>query len=204
MAKTILKYLKTVQLPAVKSLVAATKFKTGTHDGVKITWRGDNFKNHFLGINQYHTLAVKLRVHQLRQAAKDPAIIEALGGEGLVETTLAHLWAMLKQQGQGEDKDGGLLVNCNANIFYIRDVDNQLWAVGCRWRAGYGWDVEALPLAYPYAWRAGARVFSRDSDSQSLEIAKPQTLRYFDTLIPKIELAGSAVKKLLKHLGVQE
>jgi hypothetical protein len=201
----ILKYLKTVELPAVKKFLAKDKFQIGTHDGVKIAWLGDNFKNHFLGIKGVNIPATKLQVYNLREASQDLAIIAELGGEGLVETTLAHLWAMLKQQGQGEDKDGGLLVNGYANIFYIHDVDNHLWAVRCYWDAGDGWDVGASPITYPRDWRAGHRVFSRDSDPLALEVpgsVGSLHLSSFDSLNAKIDLIGSDVKKLLKHLGV--
>jgi len=83
-----------------------------------------------------------------------------LGDSRSYSTTLVDLWAMLEKQPGGEE--GALLVNGYANIFYIHDVEGNLWAVGAYWNSDVGgWCVYASSVEYPYGWLDGRRVVSR-------------------------------------------
>jgi hypothetical protein len=156
----LLEPMTMVSAPAVANFNAKTRFKDGkTIEGVKFWSTGSNFDAHFMGKTEKDVPAVQLRAHKLRKGAKDPEIIEALGGEAIVETNLATMWEMMKKQGQGEE--GDLLVNGYANIFYIRDTKGDIWAVCCDWGAGCGWSVGACAISDPFDWSAGDRVFSR-------------------------------------------
>lgn len=158
-----LELIKHVQLPAVKAFSAKRCFVTrDTPEGVKLGWISFSFQQVFLngvGHNEIDIPASELRVHRLRKRSKDETIIDALGGEEVAETYLAHMWEMMKIQGQGQQ--GDLLVNGYANMFYIRATNGKLWTVRCRWIARYGnWCVGARPIALPCWWSIGSQVFS--------------------------------------------
>lgn len=155
----LLEPMTMVSVPAVPRFKAKDKFREGkTVDGVKVYGTGSNFDAHFMGKVEKDVATMQLRAHKLRKGSKDPAIIEALGGTGLVETSLAQMWEMMKKQGEGQE--GDLLTNGYANIFYVPDTEGVIWAVGCSWR-GSSWGVGAGPLSFPFDWYAGHQVFSR-------------------------------------------
>lgn len=157
-ANALLELVTTTQTPAVEAFNAKEKLAIGTQDGVKIVWHGDNFKMHFLGKCELDVPAQELRVHKLLEKSLDAPIIAELGGEKLVETSLATMFEMLKKQGQGQK--GSLLTNGYANIFYIKDDAGTLWAVYARWYGG-GWDLFALSVTDPDSWPRVSQVVSR-------------------------------------------
>ncbi len=71
----------------------------------------------------------------------------------------AHLAGMIQCQPGG--MEGPLLNNGYANIFYVRGVSGEVFAVRVRWVAdGRGWGVDAYRLD-DGRWYAGHRAFSR-------------------------------------------
>lgn len=120
--KKVLFLVTMVATTAVKSFVAQNKFRIGETDGVKIGWLGENFKKNFLSVVEVGVAGVTLRIHRLEKDSLDAPILEELGET--METALARMWGLLKKQGHGQK--GALLVNGYANIFYLRDVDNEL------------------------------------------------------------------------------
>ncbi|HOX40943.1 MAG TPA: hypothetical protein PK263_01995 [bacterium] len=158
-APDLLEFVTAIELPAIETFSASDHFQVGTVDGVTIGWIGDNFRQAFLGKTETCVVSATLRVQRLIKASVDAPIIAELG-EAQVETSLAHLWELLKLQGHGQK--GVLLTNGWAYIFYIKDAAGVLWAVYCDWDsvAGY-WSVEAYPVAYPYRWDDGHWVVSR-------------------------------------------
>ncbi len=155
----LLEFVTQVRADAVKQFIAADHFKAGqTINGVKYhSSFGDNFNLHFLPKIEENVQAVDLQVHRLLRNSKDLGIRTEIG-EDKEETNLAHLHHLLTLQGNGEK--GVLLTNGYANIFYIRDMDGNLWAVGASWDDG-GWDLGAYSVEYPNDWDAGRQVFSR-------------------------------------------
>lgn len=157
--KKILTLVATVKDVAVESFVALDKFREGkTTDGVRVAWFGDNFKKNFLGKTEKSVAPTTLRIQKLEKNSPDAPILTDLGDTA--DTFLANLWELLKKQGSGQK--GILLVNGYANIFYIRDVHNELWAVHASWDAGNdGWYVGADSVTSPGGWDAGCQVVSR-------------------------------------------
>lgn len=162
----------TIETPAVEEFRAIDNFRVTSDKDRKtaevvIGFIGDNFKNAYLGKGgkiEENIPAGKLQVNKLRRASVDGPIIAELGGEALAETTLAEMFHTLKLQGRGQK--GALLTNGYANIFYVRDTEGNLWAVGCRWDSGYGdWLVDAYSFTLPSRWDAGRQVLVRDSGS---------------------------------------
>ena len=143
---------------AREKFVVADHFKKGN---AGIYYLGDNFKKWFGSKVEENVPAATLSSHQLTQNSVDGPIKAELG-EGH-ETFLTWLFQMIEAQADG--CEGELLVNGYMNIFYI---DGRV--VCARWDAGYGWHVNAYEVSYPYAWRDGFRVFSRNS-LKSLETA---------------------------------
>lgn len=138
----LLEFITTVTVPATKRFIAKDHFKIGTTDGVKIAYLGDNFKKVFLsgdGKIEENVTGGDIRVYKLLSSSRDLGIRSEIGEEN-EETFLAHLKSLLKLQGSGEE--GALLINGYANIFYIRDTEGVLGAVGADWY-GVGWYVYA-------------------------------------------------------------
>lgn len=158
--RRILEFIKTVVVSATPRFVASDHFKVDVSPEakVKIAFIGDNFKDNFLGTTEEDVLPTKLRIHRLTESSLDAPIIAALGGRH--ETKLAHLHQLLLRQPKGEE--GDLLTNGYANIFYIRDATNKLWAVDVGW-SDAGWRVSAFSVEDPHGWLDGRQVFSRDS-----------------------------------------
>jgi hypothetical protein len=156
----LLQFICSIEVSAATEFIAAEHFKVGTMvDGVMISQSmGDNFKEHFLPKIEKGVAKATVRVHKLLSDSRDIPIITELGGEDVAESSLAHLWQLLKFQGKGEE--GALLVNDWANIFYIGDINSNLWAVSAYWCHG-GWFLYALSVEYPSPWYAGRQVCSR-------------------------------------------
>jgi len=144
------------------SFVARNHFVVNTKNNapVKISYLGDNFKDWFFGKQEQPFGGSTLNYGKLSCWSVDGPIIAELGGEEKAETTLTELFALMEAQKNGED--GPLLTNGYANIFYVRDVNGVLRAVGAGWSGG-GWDVGATPVTSPREWRGGDQVFSRSS-----------------------------------------
>lgn len=145
-----------------EKFVAKDKFCKDSKE-VKFYGIWDNFTNWFLAGNgkiEEPLSEQGLRYGNLTESSVDGPIIEELGGEAKVETTLTELFVLLKKQPNG--KEGDLLTNGYANIFYIKDAKGELRAVFVFWLDD-GWVVSASSVEGPLGWRAGRRVFSRNS-----------------------------------------
>ncbi|MEK9158208.1 MAG: hypothetical protein AAB638_03460 [Patescibacteria group bacterium] len=154
----LLSLVATVSVPAVDKFFASVAFGDNNAAGIKF-YLGSNFRENFLTKIEENISATELNIHTLIRASKDAPIRAELTPE-LEETTLRHLYELLKKQPQGQA--GALLTNGYANIFYIRDASGNLWAVGARWGADFReWDVDAVSVARPRDWNAGDRVGSR-------------------------------------------
>jgi len=170
--ESILEFVSTVSIsPTTGPFVAKERFVVNTKRNapVKINYLSDDFISRFLlgeGKTEDPIGEQTLRSHKLRQSSVDGPIITELGGEAKAETTLTEVFSPMEKQKNGED--GVLLNNGYANIFYIRDQNGLLCAVGARW-VGVGWYVFACSVEAPGRWFGGCRVFSRDSALSPLE-----------------------------------
>ena len=175
---SILELVSTVGVAATTSkFVAKDKFVVNTKRNaqVKISAVWDNFTAWFLSGNGKTEDPISeqvLRYHKLRQSSVDGPIIDELGGAEKSETTLSEMFSLMEKQGKGED--GVLLNNGYANIFYIRDQNAVLRAVGVYWLDD-GWGVDAFSVEGPDRWRDGYQVFSRNSVLESSEPSAPAT-----------------------------
>ena len=156
----LLKHLRDVSLSPVVRFSAVEKF---AKDNPKVKfWDFDkNFTDNFGHRVEPNVPAATITVNRLERRAKDPEIKAELAGETkrIFAISLAHFYAMIEAQGQGEA--GPLLVNGYANIAYIDGMDN--WAVSAYWYAGYGWSVNAYPVDGPSPWYDEDVVLSRKS-----------------------------------------
>lgn len=157
----LLKLLGTVAVPAIEEFTVGERFVVDTSEKttVKISRIWDNFRKWFLDTRVPSTEATTLYKYRLQQDSLDSMILDYLGGEEKAEITLAHVFALMRQQPNGEN--GELLTNGYANIFYVRDITGVVRAVYVRWH-DYGWDVSALEVSFPYGWFEGSHVFSRN------------------------------------------
>jgi len=158
----LLGFIATVNISARTDKFIAKDFfeiDTSRKAKVKISYLGNKFKAQFLGKVEELQSKVTLRYSRLNKASADEPIIVELGGETKVETTLSNVAALMENQGNGGA--GVLFTNGYANIFYVRDVNGVLCAVGVCWDDG-GWCVSAFSVDRPSLWLDGRRVFSRN------------------------------------------
>jgi len=161
----------TLTQPVEDTLVPATtepfsvryQFKAGA--GVKFATIWDDFRAHFFGKVEAPRPAVKLRKYKLLAFAPDGPIIEELGGETGVESTLSTAFALLRRQPGGQP--GFLQTNGYANIFYVRDDQGVLCAIRIGW-AEDGWVVDAIPAADPLAWNGKHEIFCPVPDASNI------------------------------------
>ncbi|MEX2010465.1 MAG: hypothetical protein WD874_01520, partial [Parcubacteria group bacterium] len=127
--ENVLTLLSTISLPAQPRFVARDHFKVDTNNSaeVKIAFLWDDFQHYFLGKIEGEAPEAELAIRQLDKDLLDKDIRAEIGADK-EKTTLSQLWALLELQGHGQE--GKLLVNGYANIFYIRDAKDNLWAVG--------------------------------------------------------------------------
>ena len=155
-ASNLLRFVTTISVPGVPKFVAKDRFVSS---GTITFYLDDNFKTHFLSKVEENVPAADLAVHTLTSYSLDEPIRKELGAQR-EETTLAYLYELLSRQPKGES--GVLLTNGYATIFYIKDANGKLWAVGVGWDSRYGeWHVRADSITYPDEWHGGYRVFSR-------------------------------------------
>lgn len=145
--------------PAVSDTFKADETFFNKKSGVKMVEHGSNFTSWFTGKVEEGVPAEILVAFVLTQGANDTEIITDLGGEEKAEVTLAEIWRLIERQASG--REGVLLTNGWANIFYVRDVNGLLRAVGVGWYDD-GWGVYAYALD-GFSWYVGGQVFSRNS-----------------------------------------
>ena len=145
----------------MKTLKSSEEFVEGKND---IVWIGSNFKEHFHGLTFNESPSKGLKTRVLGKQMNATKILSELRPEPV---SLGDVLAALKTL----DKSGWY-------IFYVEDMDDELWAVYADWLAAYGgWGVGASSVADPSRWNAVYQVVSRRfSDT------KKQTLSPSDTL----------------------
>jgi len=149
-------FIGTIVIPATTGPFAAReKFVVGNAQA-KISWIGSNFQEWFFGKTEEPVAATELRYAKLTRSSLDAPILEELGDKA--EASLSQMYALMARQANGQE--GVLLTNGWANIFYVRDINGGLRAVGVVW-GGDGWGVGASSVTDQRRWRDDNRVFSR-------------------------------------------
>lgn len=158
----LITHLGTITTSATtEKFVAREKFTKGSEE-VNFWGFGSNFEQWFLDKVEEPIDQQELRYGKLEKNSVNGPIIKELGGEVKAETTLSEMFSCFKKQPKGED--GVLLTNGYANIFYIRDASGVLRVVLAYWdAAAASWVFDADSVGYPNVWRAGYRIFSRNS-----------------------------------------
>ncbi|MGH9858211.1 MAG: hypothetical protein ACRD4B_10245 [Acidobacteriota bacterium] len=106
--------------------------------------------------------AIEFEFFDLIKDAKDWEITNELPPEHVFDKDefWPHLKGMIEWQWGG--KEGPLLSNGFANIFYVRDRTSEVFKVFADWCADdRRWNVNASPL-YGDRWNPGPRAFARD------------------------------------------
>lgn len=139
-----------------------TKLKKFVVGENSISWLGQNFKEHFSF--SFKEVDAKLKTKKLPRAMTDKEILSELRPE---EVSLAEVYNALKSLHKN------LLY-----LFYVRDENKNLWAVGAGWDSdGDGWHVEAYSVARPRTCSAGDQVLSsRFSEPQDKTLSPSDTL----------------------------
>jgi hypothetical protein len=149
----------TSSLPRKPQFVVRDHFRedTSPQAEVSIAWLGAMFKARLLNkIEANDDGETTLRAFVLSEEADNAEIMKEL--EGQHETQLNDLWCLLTRQPDGEP--GALLTDAAANIFYIRDMHGDFYAVDVVW-GGAGWEIGASAIIGPHHWPAGQQLISR-------------------------------------------
>ena len=129
-------------------------------DRLLIAYFAGHFSQWFDGKVEGPVAASTLRYYELQRDAGDTSILDSLGGEAAVETTMTEVYALMDRQRSGQ---GGILaINGFGNIFYVRDQANALRVVYVHW-CDDAWGVEASlmqrkDVEYPIRDRVFVRV----------------------------------------------
>lgn len=153
-----------------------------------ISYLNENFEENFMDICFEIPEKIDLKTRILGKNMNDKQILEELKPK---ESNLGEFVYALE--------NNILSKNGYANIFYIRDKDNVLWAVDARWDSDYGcWYVIARSVEYPDDWDAGVQLLSRDFNFENSEPCEPcetLKLRDFESVkIIEIEFNGNKYK----------
>ena len=150
----LLQLVGTVRVAGAKKFLAKDYIKEAN-----IGYMWDDFKKNFLDKVEENVRDAIITVHSLKKNSRDRAIMDHLGQQ--TQTTLAHFFALLTKQSQGQE--GILLVGGYVNIAYIQDKHGKLWAVRALWNSGRRcWRVSALSVEDPGGWDAGRQVLSSE------------------------------------------
>jgi hypothetical protein len=151
----LLEPLESALAPATTApVIIRDYFKRNT--GVKISTVFSEFKHRFFDKFGAPSAETVYHKYKLMSVSADGPIIAELGGESKVEGTFAAVFALLHRQPKGGT--GFLQTNGYANIFYVRDKNEELCAVRVGW-AGDGWMVDAISVTDPLAWHGEHLIF---------------------------------------------
>jgi hypothetical protein len=153
--KKLLELVTTVKVDAIASFAAGDHFKRsmGARSAVKIYSLDENFKKHLLGKVESASAAAEIKVHKLLESSLNVSIIAELADK--YEITCGRLFALLSKQGKGEA--GPLIASRGrANVAFIRDMKNILWAVNSAWFDDRGgWYINAQSVGSLCPWPGG-------------------------------------------------
>lgn len=165
--KPLLAWSGAIRVPATPKFIAREKFvvKSKSRDApVKIAVVWDSFRHLFLPKVEEPAAETMLHYVNLGFFIHAPILAELGDTAG---TTLAHVYALMEQQPNGEE--GALLTNGFGNIFDVKDVSGIPSAVDVFWSAGAAhvgaWCVSADSDSSPCSWHLGYRMFFSNSVS---------------------------------------
>lgn len=165
-ATGLLEIVSTIVIPATtEQFVAKDKFVAGIgpEAEVKISHIWGNFTEWFLSPEskvEEPMIEHTLQCHRLQRSTGDSAIIAELGGEEKSETMLIDVYYLMRKWTIGEDDS--LFSDSSVRIFYVRDTQDLLRAVGVR-RSSTGLGIHASAIGILGGWGRGRRVFSHGS-----------------------------------------
>lgn len=137
-----------IPVDAIDRFVARDRFVIGRDGELPISYLGDDFTQHFLGVVEEGVAPTTLRLCKLLKGSVDGPIFAALGGRDNARVALAHLFQFLK-----------IADRKRWYFSYVEDASGELWAIDMYWRDN-GWDVEAYSVTYPRGWRGGGRIIA--------------------------------------------
>ncbi len=151
--------------------------------GKEFSYIGSDFQKWFGDMDIHlETKTAKLESKKLSRSMNDAEILAELKPQ---KVTLGEVYKTLETM----DHDTWA-------IFYVKDKDSVLRAVGVGWD-GDGWNVYARDVSNPSEWSDGYRVFSRNWNSETLN-PDPFTPCLSDTLqkaIDEVKAAGYVIYK---------
>ena len=146
-------------LPGCDMLSSSRQF-FAAREGLMI---GDGARARVQSVKTVESLIeIKIKYFDLVRLANDWKIMSELPPDHAFteEELWPHLQGMLERQWDG--KNGPLITNDYANIFYVRDQSGEVFSVHADWVADRRkWDVDAYRLGDD-RWGKGSRVFSRN------------------------------------------
>lgn len=150
--KKLLRFLRSVSVPAVSKFVAAEAFGEDNPAGLKFFFSG-HFKARFFGKTELDVSAGELSIHELMRVSEDAPIRAELTPE-FEKVDLAHFYEIFKSNTPGWF------------IAYIEDVDGIIWSVnGDHDEGSRGWNVGTGEITNPRLWNSTRQVVSHKRKS---------------------------------------
>jgi hypothetical protein len=143
--KNFLEFGGTVTIPKMERFVVRDHFKVcGSNVSyVNITDISYAFQLMLLNKVEESVEEMILLYSNLREEVSDNMIINRLGGEDQIETTLAQIYHLMKMHGRGASGENGALLMSmyeHGNIFYVRDINRKLCPIRLYW-SDDGWRI---------------------------------------------------------------
>ncbi|MAG12416.1 hypothetical protein CL630_01225 [bacterium] len=158
-----LRFVGTISISACSEKLNPDAFFK-TRDGLYVV---NTFKDRILPVvsSMESIPEATLTVFNLEKSLTDHEIKTELGDGYVFENTsmfCAQFAEMLNRQKDGEKDEGALLVNGLANVFYVRGIDDGVFAVHVFWNDdNREWSVRANRFDN-YRWPIGRRFFSNN------------------------------------------
>lgn len=143
--------VRIVEVPAIRKFTCRTIDSISGFGGDRIQYRGQEYPAWFHGKVERNIMAATLRGTTLLQRSSNEQIIEVLGGEAKVKTSVGQLRWLAQQQPKGEEA-GILLADGRTNAILADDARGETrllklvfsWAAVERKETGH-WILRALP-----------------------------------------------------------
>lgn len=151
----------TVKIPADKAkFIVNDNFVVNIRETaeLKIAFLGGSFRVWFENKKEPKFLGSVIEGRDLVRSATGSDILAEFCERKKVETTMREVRYLMKIQKNGEK--GSLLVNGNANIFFVGDINQKLRAVRVRFYAGR-FRINSYSITRPAKWQVGDRFFYR-------------------------------------------
>jgi hypothetical protein len=133
-------------------------FNRSNAAGVRFASLDPVFGSRFSGLGADRIISAEIHMLMIEKPHDIRFIWEALTNRCLREIRLGLVWELLK--GQPDGQLGPLSTGRKPNLFFIRDVDQEIRAISLIWLAEFGWNLHVEALNGRLIFAANTQVFA--------------------------------------------